>query len=324
MSSEDPRPPSRKSRVEGISGDDPVEQVAKESDQASDGLSSATQVDVAAQSESEAVEALGRAAAAAREEGAQADAAAHRQVIDLTDAAIASRTVVPGPQVSGRPPDLLGHHRLVEITSGDDWMQAEAFVYQRYRRIGYAAPSPRQRVEELARWSERSRFHVVYADDGRIVGTMRTIFGRYPELPVGQFERTDDSDRDPVCELSSMVVDESVRSSGVLEHLLRAGWAAAIREGASAIVALVDLWLLEMFRNTYGMPFVPIGRPHYHMGGDVVPVAMSLHRSGMAEIARNNPGLWLWSLEEMTEEEIARFDIGSLVPEDVVRAFQVS
>jgi len=269
-------------------------------------------------------EAIDKAAAAARKEGAEADAAAQRQVIDLTDAAIASRTVVPGPQVSGRPPDLLGHHRLVEITGGDDWMQAEAFVYERYHRIGYAAPSPRQRVEELARWAERSRFHVVYADDGRIVGTMRTILGHYPELPVGQFDRTDHSDEDPVCELSSMVVDESVRSSGVLEHLLRAGWAAAIRGGTSAIVALVDLWLLEMFRNSYAMPFVPIGLPHYHMGGDVVPVAMSLRRSGMAEIARNNPGLWLWALEEMSEEEIAHFDIGGLVPEDIVRAFRLN
>lgn len=258
-------------------------------------------------------EALGASAAA---EGAAAAEAF--TIIDLTDEALASRTVKPSPVVSGRPPDLLDHHHLELVTGGDAWVDAEAFVYERYRRVGYTEASPHQRVEELARWADRSRFHVVYSDDGQIVGTMRTIPGTYAELPVGQFERTDFTDPDPVCELSSMVVDESVRSSGVLEHLLRAGWSDATRLGASAIVGLIDLWLLEMMRFHYGMPFVPIGIPHHHMGGYVVPVAMDITRTGTGEIARNNPAWWLWNLEELTAEEIRRFDIGGLVPEEIV------
>lgn len=260
-----------------------------------------------------AAESLGAMAAAEGKEAAET-----LTVIDLTEEALASRTVKPSPIVSGRPPDLLNHHHIELVTGGDAWIEAEAFVYERYRRVGYTQLSPHQRVEELARWADRSRFHVIYSDDGRIVGTMRTIPGSYAELPVGQFERTDFSDPDPVCELSSMVVDESVRSSGVLEHLLRAGWSDATRLGSSAIVALIDVWLLEMMRFHYGMPFVPIGVPHHHMGGDVVPVAMDITRTGMAEIARNNPAWWLWNLEEMTDEEIQRFDIGDLVPEAIV------
>lgn len=254
-------------------------------------------------------------ASAAAEGAAAAEATT---VIDLTDEALASRTVKPSPIVSGRPPQLLDHHHIEVVTGGDAWIEAEAFVYERYRRVGYTQPSPHQRVEELARWADRSRFHVVYSDDGHIVGTMRTIPGTYAELPVGQFDRFDFDNPDPVCELSSMVVDESVRSSGVLEHLFRAGWSDATRLGASAIVALIDVWLLEMMRFHFGMPFIPIGVPHFHMGGKVVPVAMDITRAGMAEIAKNNPAWWLWNLEEMTEEEIHRFDIGDLVPQAIV------
>ena len=234
-------------------------------------------------------------------------------VIDLRDEAIASRTLAGSAHVSGRPPALLPHHRVEVITGGDRWMDAEAFVYERYVKIGFTHESSRKQVEELARWADASSFHAVVTDDDVIVGTVRTILGTYSELPVGQFDRIDFEDPDPVCELSSLVVDQSVRSSGVLEHLFRAGWSDATRLGATAIVGLVDTWLLEVFRHTYALPFVPVGIPHFHMGGDVVPVTMSVKRPGMAEIAKHNPHFWLWNLEVMEPEEVERFDIGGLV-----------
>ena len=49
---------------------------------------------------------------------------------------------------------------------------------------------------------ELSRLRVVMDDEGEVIGVVRTIFGPYDELPVGQFERTDTSHPDPVCELS--------------------------------------------------------------------------------------------------------------------------
>lgn len=244
-------------------------------------------------------------------------------VIDLTDEAIASRRITPGAHVTGRPPDLLEHHRLELITGGDRWMDCEAFVYERYRSIGYTHESSRKQVEELARWADNSRFHAVISDDEKIVGTVRTILGNYADLPVGQFERIDFSDPDPVCELSSLVVDQSVRSSGVLDHLFRAGWSDAIRLGASAIVALVDTWLLEVFRASYALPFVPVGIPHFHMGGDVVPVTMDVGPAGAAEVGRNNPHLWVWSLEVMTPEEIDRYGLGGHIDPAIVAQLPV-
>lgn len=234
-------------------------------------------------------------------------------VIDLRELTPTGRTITHAKNASGRPPELQPGHRVITITGGDRWMEAEAFVYERYVKIGFTNESSRKQVEELARWADRSRFHAVVNEDDRIVGTIRSIFGPYDELPVGQFERVDFADPDPLCELSSVVVDPSVRSSGVLEHLFRMGWADATRFGSKAIVCLIDRWLVDVFRHTYALPFVPIGVPHYHMGGNVIPMTMATSRQAMAEVARNNPEYWLWNLEVLTPEEIDAHDLGGLV-----------
>jgi hypothetical protein len=209
----------------------------------------------------------------------------------------APRRAVPAaplPQVSGRPADLLPGHRLVTIDGGDLWMEAEAFVYEMYVKIGYTEPSPRHQVEELARWSDRSRFHAVLDEQGKVVGTLRTIFGPYRELPVSQFERTDHHDADPVCEFSSLVVDPTQRSTGVIEHLYRAGWLDASRSGSNAIVALIDEWLYEAFVEVYRLPFRKIGIGQHYMGTDPVPVAMALDGDGYLDMARTNPHFYAW------------------------------
>lgn len=237
-------------------------------------------------------------------------------VIDLRELTPTGRVIDKALTPSGRPPDLLEGHRLVTITGGDRWMDAEAFVYERYVQVGFTAESGRKQVEELARWADKSRFHAIVNDDDSIVGTIRTIFGAYDELPVGQFERVDFHDPDPLCEFSSVVVDPTVRSSGVLEHLFRAAWADARRSEAKAVVCLIDRWLVDVFRHTYSLPFVPIGIPHYHMGGNVIPLTMSTSREAMAEIARNNPDYWLWNLEALTPEEVVAYDLAGLVSAD--------
>ncbi len=240
-------------------------------------------------------------------------------IIDLRELAPHGRIIPPLVAPSGRPPDLLPHHRLVTITGGDLWMTAEAFVYERYVKVGFTHESSTQQVEELARWADQSRFHAILNEEDEIVGTIRSIFGTYDALPVSQFERIDFDDADPLCELSSLVVDPSVKSSGVLEHLFRAGWADATRLGASAIIGLIDRWLYHVFRDTYALPFVPIGRPHFHMGGNVIPITMGLRRESMAEIGRNNPEYWLFNLEVMSDEEVAEFDLGGLATPAPVR-----
>jgi hypothetical protein len=212
-------------------------------------------------------------------------------------------------RVSGRPQDLLRGHRLVTITGGDLWMRAEAFVYETYLAIGYTHPSSRHKVEELARWSEQSRFHAVLAEDDRVVGTVRTIFGRYDELPVSQFERTNHDDPDPVCELSSLVVDPNQRSTGVIEHLYRAGWLDAWRSGSRAVVALIDDWLYEAFTSVYRLPFRKIGIGMSYMGTSPIPVALPLNGEEYQELARTNPYFWAWTLEALTGTEVRDWNL---------------
>ncbi|MCU1497289.1 MAG: Acetyltransferase family protein [Acidimicrobiales bacterium] len=213
--------------------------------------------------------------------------------------------------VSGRPADLQPGHRLVTVTLADErmWAACEAFVYEMYVSIGYTESSPRHRVEELAAWADVSRFHAVVDEDDRVIGTVRTIFGSYAQLPVNQFERTDHRDPDPVCELSSLVVDPHQRSTGVIEHLYRAGWLDAWRAGSEALVALIDDWLFEAFQETYRLPFRQIGIGQHYMGSDPVPVSLPLQGHHYLDLARGNPQFWAWTLEAITAAEVRDWDL---------------
>ena len=265
---------------------------------------------------------------AAQDEGDAARRADAELVLDLTDGAMAAHAQAEAARaakeaaarvVSGRPQALQADHKLITITGGDTWMEAEAFVYERYVSLGYADHSSRRRVEELARWSDNSRFHAVVADDGEFIGTVRTIFGPYQDLPVGQFERTNFDDPNPLCELSSLVVKKEFGGSGILDHLFRAGWADGLRSGARGIVALIDTWIFDVLCDLYCMPFSQLGEPHFHMGGDVVPVVMSTSQSAMAQIAHHNPEFYRWNMEALTEDEIRRYALNNLAGIDVLR-----
>ena len=231
-------------------------------------------------------------------------------VIDLRDLAPSGRSIAGDAGTagrSGRPPDLLPHHHLVQITGGDAWMKAEAFVYDIYLKLGYTAESSRSQVEELARFHDYSRFFAVVDEDDRVIGTIRAIYGEFEDLPVGKFTRVDFEDQGAMCELSSIVVDPSVRSIGIIEHLYREGWADATRSGCSAITGLGEKWLLDAFRDTYGLPFVPVGQPKYYMGGDVIPMIMTNNVDAMHEICRCNPGYLGWNMEALTDDELDQF-----------------
>ena len=238
---------------------------------------------------------------------------AHVETFTTAEAAAAEQAAllpkVRKPRASGRPQDLQPGHRLITIRGGDLWLQAEAFVYEMYVSIGYTEPSPRHRVEELARWADSSRFHAVLDENDRIIGTVRTIFGDYADLPVSHFDRTDHADPDPVCELSSLVVDHTQRSTGVIEHLYRAGWLDAWRSGSKAVVALIDDWLFEAFRDTYCLPFRQIGVSQHYMGGEPVPVALPLTGPEYLGLARDNPHFWAWTLEALTATEVRDWNL---------------
>lgn len=230
---------------------------------------------------------------------------------DHDDVVIDLRDPAPSRPPSGRPADLLPGHRLVTITRDDPeaWHRAESFVYDIYREIGYCDESPLRRVEELAVWDHLSEFHAVVDADDAVIGVVRTICGRFEDLPVAQFDRTDFDDADPVCELSSLTVRTDVRSTGVIEHLYRAGWLASWRAGSTAVVALIDDWLFEVFRDTYRLPFRQIGVGRDYMGSHPLPVAMPLAGSAYALTATQNPEFWAWTLEALEADEVAGWDL---------------
>jgi hypothetical protein len=236
-------------------------------------------------------------------------------VIDLRELAPTGRKIAGDastPGRSGRPRDLLPHHHLVKITGGDAWMKCEAFVYDIYVSLGYTHESSVKEVEELVRFRDRSVFFAVVDEDERVVGTTRAIYGTFDQLPVGKFTRVDFEDDGPMCELSSIVVDPSVRSIGIIEHLYREGWADATRNDCTAITGLGEKWLLDAFRDNYGMPFVPVGQPKYYMGGDVIPMILSNTPETMAEVTRCNPGYLAWNMETLTEPELERYGFASI------------
>lgn len=223
---------------------------------------------------------------------------------------------------SGRPADLMPGHRLVRVTDGPEWDRAEAFVHDLYVRIGYTQPSPNRRVTELEPYRNRSIFNVVMNEDDRIIGTLRNIYGPYAELPVSGFERTDYEDGDPVVELSSLVVDPTQRSTGVIEHLYRAGWRDAWRSGASALVALIDDWLFDAFVDSYRLPFRRVGVAEDYMGTHPCPVALPLSAPAYERHVRENPDFWAWILEGILPREAAEWELPILLREPPARMVQ--
>lgn len=235
-------------------------------------------------------------------------------ILDLRELAPTGRRIASGRPRSGRPPDLLPGHRMVTITGGDWWTKAERFVYDIYLKLGYTAESSRGQVEELDEYSDHSHFYAVADERDQIVGTIRAIFGSFDDLPVGKFTRVDYEDQEPMCELSSIVVDSRVRSRGIIEHLYREGWAEATRRGALTITGVGEKWLLDTFRDTYALPFVPVGLPDWYMGGLVIPMTMANTPSSMAETERENSAYWYWNLEALTADELEQSGFLAISP----------
>ena len=225
----------------------------------------------------------------------------------VTGATIQSRAHVGRP-ASGRPQDLLDHHELVTITGGDMWEAAERFVHDTYVALGYTAPSARRHVEELAPYEGMSTFHAVVDDEHRIIGTIRSIYATYDELPIGKFHPLEGRHPDLLCELSSLVVSPTLRSTGVIEHLYRVGWLDAYRLGCSALVAIIDDWLLRTFQDTYRLPFRQLGNGHEYMGGVPVPAVLALDGHYEACIDEN-PEFASWMLAEVTTDELLAWGI---------------
>ena len=170
-------------------------------------------------------------------------------------------------------------------------MQAEAFLYDLYLQLGYCEESPHRRVEEMARWADNSRFHAVIDGDDEIVGTIRTIFGRYDELPVGSSAARSSPTRTGV--RAGVARDPARRPQhGRDREPLPERLARRARSDSTSVVALIDPWLYRVFKDVYAMPFTVIGESHHYMGSDPVPVGMALDGPTYDDLARRNPEFW--------------------------------
>jgi hypothetical protein len=266
-------------------------------------------------------------------DSAMARMADQHTVIDLRDHVVAAGeagliTDTREKPKSGRPLDLLPGlelHVLDHEDADERWEKAERFVYDTYRQMDYCEVSPRQRVEVLQSWNDRSRFHVVFDENEEVVGTVRVIADAFEHLPVGMFERTDFVDPDPVAELSSLAVAPNARGLSVVVHLCRSAFVETWATGGSALVFLIDDWMVDLLADTYCLPIRSVGVQRFHMGGDVTPSAMTLRGPEFIDTARRNPHYWRWMTEAFTAQQVVDWELPIVLVDqrDTARAHDI-
>ena len=237
------------------------------------------------------------------------------------DTSVVTETSTDDATVSTRAiaaPVLPENCSISTVRGGELWEEAAAYEYDCFTAFGWCEQNDRRRLAEYEAWDDESVFHVarVAGTDasGGIVGVMRTIIGPYEELPVALIGHTDEVPvPDPVCEVASLVVDPSFeRAREVAEYLMRAGYTEARANGAHGLAEAVEAWLLEMFRDGFGLVTVTLGGPTWHMGGDLYPMVMPLVESE-AKLIENRPTWYKWLTAELTPAQIAAADVPILL-----------
>ncbi len=178
---------------------------------------------------------------------------------------------------------------------------AELLELDVFLAAGYTEPGPHPRVVEYEPWRASSSFVAVVDEDRRPIGVVRVLFGRYAELPVGKFEAPA-APAGLVCENASLAVRADCRATGVAETLYREVWRQALVRRATAIVALVDPWLLVLLRNRYASPFEELGEAHRYMGGDVRPIGVTLDRLHH-DLRAHHPDAWQFMFDGLSPAE---------------------
>ncbi len=206
-------------------------------------------------------------------------------------------------------PELLDPSLQVHTVDAGDamWATAENFVYRIFRTSGFCEESPREYVEESEPWRSSSRLHVI-SEDREPVGVIRTILGRYEDLPVSQFEPEIDVPGGRLCEIGSLAVRPSQRGLGVVNELHRRAFWEGIHSGIDGFCFLIDAWMFDFFRSHYGLPVRALARPRRFMGGDVVPTAMWMPEM-LHVLYRTRPNVYRWSVEGLEPRLFAEYDL---------------
>ncbi len=201
-------------------------------------------------------------------------------------------------------PGLTTHHVSPYSEIGD---RAERFVYNTYRSKGYCAESAREWVEEVEPWRDRGVLHVI-SDGDEVLGVLRTIIGRFEDLPVSQFKQTVALRDGQLLDGGSLAVKEDYRGVGLASELYRNWLDVGIREGAEGFCMLMDDGYVDVMHTFYALPTHPFAEREHYMGGDIEPLVVWIDEM-LEQMARLRPNLYRFATSGFTPEEIVKYDL---------------
>jgi GNAT superfamily N-acetyltransferase len=205
-------------------------------------------------------------------------------------------------------PSLITYHTTPDTEIGD---RAERFVYETYREHGYCEESPRCWVEEVEPWRWKGTLHVI-CDGDEVLGVLRTIVGRYEDLPVSQFEQTAPLRDGLLLDGGSLAVKSDYRGVGLATELYRNWIEVGIREGVEGFCLLMDDGYVDVLHTLYAVPTHPFAKRRHYMGGDIQPLVVWMDEM-LDALARKRPNLYKLAISGFTPEEIAQHDLPILL-----------
>jgi N-acyl-L-homoserine lactone synthetase len=227
--------------------------------------------------------------------------------------------IVASPEITRLrfgPPRQLPENLLHVIAEYGDplWDAGAQFVYEEYFRRGWCSVSSKKRVPEHEPWAEESVYHLIIDADEGIVGTLRTVVGKFTELPIGsQYPRLGEWPPDMCCEFGEFVVASGASKLQATSYLHRSALEVGVKAGAQTVVAVVETPLLRLLREGYGFPFVQVGEGHQYMGAECIPIATT-YRDIADSIFRLDLGMYDFLFRVFTPEEIARNEFPIYLP----------
>ncbi len=201
-------------------------------------------------------------------------------------------------------PGLVSDHTTPETRLGTS---AEHFLYDIYRVSEFCAESPRRLVEETEPWRAGSAMHVV-RDGDTILGLVRTLLGKYEDLPIGQFATTQTVPTGTLCEVASLAVKPDRRGLGVANELHRMTFEFGVRNRVSGFCFLVDEWMSQFFQDYYAFPVHEMAPAQEYMGGHVVAIYVPMDELLVAFPTRR-PYVYEVAISGFTPQEIVDFDL---------------
>ena len=192
---------------------------------------------------------------------------------------------------------------------GDPWWDSAAeFVYDEYRRRGWCRSSATRRVPEHEPWADISVFHLLVDTSEGIAGTLRTVIGRFDDLPIGsQYPRSSVWPPDLCCEFGAFVVAADAKKLQATSYLHRSALEVGVKGGALSVVAVVETPLLRLLRDGYGFPFCQVGLAQDYMGAECIPIATT-YKDIAESIFRLDKEMYRWLFQVFSDDELVEYD----------------